>query len=105
MPKYYVHSGTLQLVTTATDPRAAAIWAVHRALAPSLPFLGASDPAHARPLPPPCLEEQISVSERGLAASGQAHYESLSIVAEWTQLLVAVDRLTRSATEVCGRPY
>jgi hypothetical protein len=51
------------------------------------------------------LEEQISVSERGLAASGQAHYESLSIVAEWTQLLVAVDRLTRSATEVCGRPY
>jgi hypothetical protein len=93
MPKYYVQSGTLQLVTTATDPRAAAIWAVHRTLAPSLPFLSGDCPG-SRSLPPTArLEESICVSQRGFAGDDRLDYPTLAVVAEWTQLLVAVDRL------------
>ena len=98
MPKFYVQSGSLQLVTTATDPRAAAIWAVHRTLSASLPFLSDTDPAEpplAAP-PKPQLGEAIHVSEQGYAsADRQSAFETLSVVTEWTQLLVAVDQLQK----------
>jgi hypothetical protein len=92
MPKYYVQSGTLQLLTTATDPRAAAVWAVHRTLAPSLPFLS-GEPAPQSLPPSASLEESICVSQRGFAGDDRLEYPTLAVVAEWTQLLVAVDRL------------
>ena len=39
MPKFYVQSGNVELVTTAIHSRGAAIWGVHRTLSQSLPFL------------------------------------------------------------------
>jgi hypothetical protein len=95
MPKFYVQSGTLQLVTTATDPRAAAIWAVHRTLSLSLPFLceapcGGAVQASA---PKPMLADALTVSERGFAADDGVEFDTLAIVIEWTQLLAAVDRV------------
>ncbi len=101
MPKFYVQSGTLQLVTTATDPRAAAIWAVHRALAPTLPFLNHADSAPApRSSPHAQLGEVIVVSEQGFASLDDIQFETLTIAAEWTQLLVVVDRLQRRLTAI-----
>jgi hypothetical protein len=97
MPKFYVQSGSLQLITTATDPRAAAIWAVHRTLSASLPFLGDAEPAQTpRENPPkPQLGEMIDVSERGFASADRFEFETLGVVTEWTQLLTAVDRLQK----------
>jgi hypothetical protein len=97
MPKFYVQSGNLQLVTTATDPRAAAIWAVHRTLSGSLPFLSDTDPADApRSQPPkPQLGEAILVSEQGFGRTDNLAFETLSVVTEWTQLLLAVDQLQK----------
>jgi hypothetical protein len=98
MPKFYVQSGNLQLVTTATDPRAAAIWAVHRSLAPSLPFLSDHEPAtqpHAPRPPQPQLGDAILVSEQGFGSDDQQPFETLGVVIEWSQLLLAIDRLEK----------
>lgn len=97
MPKFYVQSGSLQLITTATDPRAAAIWAVHRTLSPSLPFLTGTEPAASpnAPSPQPQLGESISVSERGFGSAESRELDTLGIVTEWSQLLLAVDRLQK----------
>jgi len=97
MPKFYVQSGNLQLVTTATDPRAAAIWAVHRALSASLPFLSDTEPSQAprESSPRPQLGETLDVNERGFGRTDGLAFETLAVVAEWTQLLTAVDRLQK----------
>ena len=97
MPKFYVQSGNLQLVTTATDPRAAAIWAVHRALSASLPFLSDTEPAQTsrHNCPQPQLCETIDVHEQGFGRTDSLAFETLPIVTEWTQLLTAVDRLQK----------
>lgn len=104
MPKFYVQSGSLQLVTTATDPRAAAIWAVHRALAPALPFLSDEDQI-GEPQPAPAaatLGETVHVSERGFDRTDGASFDTLEVVTQWNQLLLAVDRLQKrfAASEV-----
>jgi hypothetical protein len=97
MPKFYVHSGSHQLITTATDPRAAAIWAVHRTLSPSLPFLTGTEPGASpnTPAPKPQLGETIAVSERGFGSAESHEFDALGIVTEWSQLLLAVDRLQK----------
>jgi hypothetical protein len=100
MPKFYVQSGSLQLITTATDPRAAAIWAVHRALAPALPFLSEEADTVAAPEVPRCgpvaaLGETVHVSERGFEQDDGVTYQTLEIVTQWNQLLLAVDRLQK----------
>ncbi|MEX2175920.1 MAG: hypothetical protein WD872_16280 [Pirellulaceae bacterium] len=93
MPKYYVQSGNLKLLTTASDSRAAAIWAVHRTLSPALPFLGEEPAAGASP--PARLAETIRVNQRGFDRPDNQVFDTLAVVSEWTQLLLAVDRLER----------
>jgi len=97
MPKFYVQSGNLQLITTATDPRAAAIWAVHRTLSASLPFLSDTEPAELprASSPQAQLGETVVVNERGFGSAGSLEFETLGVVTEWTQLLAAVDRLQK----------
>jgi hypothetical protein len=99
MPKYYVQSGKLQLITTASDPRGAAIWAVHRALSHALPFLSEPEPADVQtrrpPQPQPQLGESVQVSEQGFDRPDGQAFDTLSVVTEWNQLLVAIDRLER----------
>ncbi len=99
MPKYYVQSGTLQLITTASDPRAAAIWAVHRALAPTFPFLCEdTEPGLAAPTPAtrlPYLHDTVQVSEQGFDRHDSEQFATLAIIAEWNQLLVAIEQIER----------
>jgi hypothetical protein len=95
MPKFYVQSGSLELITTATDPGAAAIWAVHRTLSPAFPFLSDQPAGESRRecTPGPQLAETITVSEQGFAGTDRVELKTLAVVTEWAQLLVAVDRL------------
>jgi hypothetical protein len=93
MPKYYVQSGTLQVITTASDPRGAAIWAVHRALSHSLPFVSDDPRCFAPPAMPQRLDEAILVSEQGFDHDDNYRFETLEIVGEWNSLLLAIERI------------
>ena len=89
MPKYYVQSGDLQLITTASDAHAAAIWAVHRALTAALPFL--SDTPQCRS--DLTLGPSLTVSQRGFDRPDAEEFSTLEIMGEWNQLQLAFDRL------------
>ncbi len=99
MPKFYVSSGNMQLVIEADHVRAAAIWAVHRCLSQVTPFVGEdantidSHVVHDRK-----LGESIHVSERGFGGSDEQSLATLPVVAEWSRLLVALDRLQQEMT-------
>jgi hypothetical protein len=97
MPKYYVQSGNVRLITTASDPRAAAIWAVHRALAQTLPFLSdQTEPGLAASTPAiHTLGEAVQVSEQGFGRPDSERFETLAVLSEWNQLLVAIERIER----------
>lgn len=110
MPKFYVQSGTVSLVLQANDAEAAAIWTIHRTLAPALPFaddreshdedgedysLAASEsgimPLSGR------LGETTQVSQRGFGGDDCGRYNTLQLVQYWSELLLALDNLKESA--------
>ncbi|WP_145099726.1 hypothetical protein [Anatilimnocola aggregata] len=105
MPKFYVSSGNLNLIVEADHARAAAIWAVHRCLSQVTSFDGEDDNTVAGQLagseslsyesaePQRKLGETINVSERGFGSDDKQELTTLPIVAEWSRLLVALDRL------------
>jgi hypothetical protein len=100
MPKFYVQSGGLKMVMQARDPRCAAIWAAHRTLSQSLPFLCEEPADYAQLADLTQLGETICVSQRGFDRDDASVFETLDVVSEWNQLLVALDRITANAE--CG---
>jgi hypothetical protein len=105
MPKFYVQSGNLKMVLQARDGRSAAIWAAHRTLSESLPFLcdEPADYTHLADLTR--LGDTIRVSQRGFDSAHAAAFETLDIVTEWNQLLVALDRIQAMLANVqCTAP-
>jgi hypothetical protein len=103
MPKFYVQSGNVELVTTAIHSRGAAIWGVHRTLSHSLPFLcdettdvlGLDDLTR--------LGDTVRVSEQGFDRPDAVEFDTLDIVGEWNQLLIAIDRIhERLDNSECG---
>lgn len=104
MSKFYVQSGSLEMVLQARDSRCAAIWAAHRMLSRSLPFL-CDDPAdYTRLSELTNLGETIHVSQRGFDRADAIVFDTLDIVTEWNQLLVALDRLVEhvESNAECG---
>ena len=93
MAKFYVQSGNLEVVLQAHDSRCAAIWAVHRTLSTSLPFLYEEAGEYLELEDASRLGDTICVSERGFGSATSAWYDTLDIVTEWNQLLLALDRL------------
>lgn len=93
MPKFYVQSGNVELVTTAIHGRGAAIWGVHRTLGQSLPFLCDETTDFSELDGLTRLGEAIRVSEQGFDRPDAAEFDTLDIVSEWNRLLVAIDRL------------
>jgi hypothetical protein len=100
MPKFYVQSGSLEMVLQARDSRCAAIWAAHRTLSWSLPFLCDEPTDYTQQADLMRLGDTIRVSQRGFDCEDAAVFESFDIVSEWNQLLVALDRLQASVE--CG---
>jgi hypothetical protein len=93
MPKFYVQSGDVEMVLQANDSRCAAIWAVHRTLSQSLPFLCENAADYAAIADLTRLGDAIAVSERGFDRPEARWYDTLDIVTEWNQLLAALDRM------------
>ena len=85
--------GGLEMVLQARDSRCAAIWAVHRTLSPSLPFLCEEPGDYLELADSDRLGDTIRVSERGFDSPGAAWFDTLDVVTEWNELLVALDRL------------
>jgi hypothetical protein len=104
MAKFYVQSGNLELVLQAHDSKCAAIWAVHRTLTPSLPFLCEEPADYLELADSDRLGETIRVSERGFDSPGAAWFDTLDVMTEWNELLVALDRLQEKleANAECG---
>src|SRR5262245_13328439 len=93
MPKFYVQSGNVKMVLQARDSRCAAIWAAHRTLSESLPFLCEDATDYAALADLKKLADNIRVSQRGFDRPDAATFDTLDIITEWNQLLVALDRL------------
>src|SRR5262245_12924396 len=103
MPKFYVQSGSLEMVLQAKDSRCAAIWAAHRTLSQSLPFLCEEASDYTRLADLTRLGETIRVSQRGFDRDDAILFDTLDVVSEWNRLLVALDRITASmASAECG---
>jgi hypothetical protein len=107
MAKYYVESGTVQMVTEADDARGAALWTLHRCLEQILPVcpddpLSAGEKAE-RIAQRGCwvLGESIRTSEQGFGREDVEQYETAEIFAEWNQLMMAVSDLQRQLRVIC----
>src|SRR5438132_11178581 len=86
MPKFYVQSGGLEMVLQARDSRCAAIWAAHRTLSQSLPFLCDEPADYTRLADLTRLGQTIRVSQRGFDRDDAIVFDTLDIVTEWNQL-------------------
>jgi hypothetical protein len=96
MPKFYVQSGSLEMVLMARDTRCAAIWAAHRTLSQSLPFL-CDEPSEYTRLPDVTrLGDTMQVSEQGCDRDDANVFDTLDVVAEWNQLIIALDRFAEN---------
>jgi hypothetical protein len=93
MPKFYVQTGNLDVVVQAHDACCAAIWTVHRTLGQSLPFLCEESADYAALADLTRLADTIKVSECGFDRPDADRFDTLEIVREWNQLLVALDRI------------
>ena len=107
MAKYYVESGTVQMVTEADDSRGAALWTLHRCMEQILPVCP-DDPLNAqekaeRVRQRGCwvLGESIRTSEQGFGRDDIELYETAEIFAEWNQLMMAVSDLQQRLRVVC----
>lgn len=104
MAKFYVSSGNFQLVVNADDAQAAAIWGVHRCLAPLVPHVSEQDElndvvqqeaglSYEAPVSHRKLGENICISEQGFGGADEFELPTLPVVAEWTRLLAALEQL------------
>ena len=105
MPKFYVQSGNVEFITSATRSRGAAIWAVHRALSHTLPFLCDETTEYLALGDLTRLGDTIRVSEQGFDRPDAVEFDTLDVVTEWNQLLVAIDRIQEQlASADSGEP-
>lgn len=101
MAKFYVQSGTLQMVTDADDERGAALWAVHASMLQVLPICP-DDPLspeekseHIAQRGCYVLGPTVSTSELGFDRKDATVHETADLFVEWNQLMIAMTRLQR----------
>ena len=92
------------MVLQARDSESAAIWAAHQSLSQTLPFLCEEASDYAKLADLTQLGDTIRVSQRGFDRADAKSYRTIDIVMEWSQLLVALDRLQAQLEEnsECG---
>lgn len=114
MGKYYVQSGTLRTVVQAESGRKAAIWAVHQAMQQVFPLDGPSSndtslsstsssrtsssrtsSSSGEEQPVAVLHAKLRVSERGFDRDDAGQLTTLGVLAEWNEMVTALDRLHR----------
>ena len=107
MAKYYVESGTLQLVTEAEDDRGAALWAMHRCMeqvlptCPDDPLTPQQKDRRVRQRGCYVLDATIRTSETGFGSRSALSHDTAEVFAEWNQLMMAMSRLEKRLQAVC----
>ena len=107
MAKFYVESGTLQMLTDADDARGAALWTVHRCLdqvlsiCPDDPQSPQEKATRLRQRGCDVLDRTVAVSQRGFGREDAQRFEVAELLAEWQQLLIAIGRLQRRLERAC----
>lgn len=99
MAKYYVQSGSVNLVVDAADELRAALWSVHRTMEPVIP--SEEDCLHDEEVDWHSVEavggmvlgDTIRLSERGFNAEDATELDTWQVVAEWSQLMNALSRM------------
>ena len=101
MAKYYVESGTMQIVTDADDAQGAALWAMHRCMEQVMPVCE-DDPQtpqqkceRIEQRGADVLGAKILISEKGFGRDDVAEFDTAEVFAEWNQLVAAMTRLER----------
>ncbi len=101
MAKYYVESGTVQMITEAEDARGAALWAVHTAMeqilpvCPDDPLTPAEKNERIRQRGCSVLDSTLRISEQGFGRADAETFDTVEVFVEWNQLLLAVTKLER----------
>ncbi|MEX0794270.1 MAG: hypothetical protein WD045_14135 [Pirellulaceae bacterium] len=101
MAKYYVQSGTVNLVVDAADEQRAALWSVHRTMEPVMPSedqCAQDDDVNwheVEAVGGMVLGDTIRLSERGFNAEDATELDTWQVVAEWSQLMNALSRMQR----------
>ncbi len=99
MGKFYVESGTVRCMVAAENSRAAALWAVHRAMQQIMPLDDAvestpeSKQQQSKATGVMVLGATIRTSERGYGSEDENQMPTFEIVTEWNQLVNTLDRL------------
>jgi len=105
MAKYYTTCGNLEFLTTADDPRSAALWSVHQFLASQIDLdsIAWDDPetidrqdvmeAMVR------LSDSIFISEIGFGRDEVATFDTADVLTEWNQLVIAISRIESRVCE------
>jgi len=101
MAKYYVQSGTLKAVISAESEDRAALWVVHRAMQQIMPIYEDQDLTAQQKCDTVMVEglivldPTIRMSEVGFDRDDAAVAETFEVVAEWHQLMIALEKLER----------
>jgi len=99
MAKYYTTCGNFEFLTTAQDPRSAALWSIHQFLANriELSTVAWSDPEtiDRQDIMEAMIElsDTVFVSEIGFGRGDAAIIDSADLLTEWNQLVIALQRL------------
>jgi hypothetical protein len=107
MAKYYVESGTIQLVTDADDDRGAALWALHLCMeqvlpiCPDDPLTPAEKSQRIRQRGCYVLDGTIRTSEKGFGREDAEVHDTSELFAEWNQLMMAMTKLQQQLQPVC----
>lgn len=99
MAKFYVQSGTLKMLVQAESSDRAALWAVHRAMQQVLPLyddqtISPEDKTrYALVEGWMSLADEIRLSEMGFDREDADRAQTMDVVLEWNQLMLALAKL------------
>jgi hypothetical protein len=113
MAKYYVQSGTLRTIVQAESTQKAAVWAVHQVLGQVMNLESApsctinADAATAHDMTEysqrvAVLGSTVCVSEQGFDRRDAKSLETLSVVSQWNELVLTLDRLEKMLYRVAA---
>lgn len=105
MSKYYTTCGNLEFLTSADDPRSAALWSVHQFMASQIELdsidwddpetIDRQDVMDAMT----ALSDTIFISEIGFGRADVAIFDAADVLTEWNQLVVAISRIGSAVCE------
>ena len=99
MAKFYVESGSAQMIIASEDAQRAVLWMVHRVMESLGPIYQDNEISDDQRLDSVIVESlldlgsEIAVSEQGFGRDDMEKWETFDIVMYWHQLMTALSRI------------